>query len=596
MNKATYAGMLGRVSHRRWYKTEELISPTSAYALACISLGHTGYDYSVYREEAAGVTVCLVGQIYSTGLDVGDIARQCCNLYLDKGRDYISAVDANVVVLIVDERQRTVKITNDLVGSRPVFWCLHDGFLYIAPELKAFLAVPSLQRRIDEEAVVGFLCGGRMANNRTYFQGIEKLDYASTLTLAQGTVEIKPYWRHAWHIPEKSDRDLRSYASELGELLVRAAKKRLGRGKKTAVLLTGGIDSRLVFGSYLRALGAGPAFSVTYGVTRDIPMSDAYYARILSAENNTKNDFLERDPKALLDNFHQVVYLSDGSFDEPGNYAEGLGVYQRIRGELGIDSVMRGDEALGGSLPSVATDDDLLWRVDYQTISNMPLYQRMISKDKRERLLGLSNDLAREMLSAHQYRTIEDRADSIYFTDRLVARFGPLTYLKQIEIEVLSPLLDRDVLQFITTIPGKYRRDRGVFRATLKELYPSLARHGFSVTGNDVDWSETFRSDPHFKEFAFGLLIEETNGFDDYMEKEEVLRFLEGFFATGEPVKRCRIPWPLVLTSALKRSAALVALVHKLRGPWQINEESILFRLMTIKSFFKHFDVPSHET
>ena len=55
-------------------------------------------------------------------------------------------------VAIWDRRQQVGLLARDRMGKKPLYYWEHDGALYFASELKALLAVPGFERRLNLEA------------------------------------------------------------------------------------------------------------------------------------------------------------------------------------------------------------------------------------------------------------------------------------------------------------------------------------------------------------------------------------------------------------------------------------------------------------
>ncbi len=73
--------------------------------------------------------------------------------YAQWGTDCLNRLNGMFAFAIYDAPQQRLFLARDRAGEKPLFYRLDQGILYFASELKAFLAHPSLPRRIDAEAL-----------------------------------------------------------------------------------------------------------------------------------------------------------------------------------------------------------------------------------------------------------------------------------------------------------------------------------------------------------------------------------------------------------------------------------------------------------
>ncbi len=589
--KEVLAKMQDRLCHRPWYRIEKGHNSSETVAFSCIYTGIPHGEEPVVQKHPSGLIVCIEGDLYENGAPASNRTELVVAAYHKYGPQFAEHLDGSFVILILNEKTNEMIMANDRLGSRPVFWRESDGFVYFAPELKAFLPLERSVRQINEEAVIGFLCGGRMVGNKTWFKDVKHLSHGSILRVFEGEIKEEYYWKHRITPIKGPDRGWAYYVDQFSDLLLEAVKKRTKGRSGVGVLLSGGIDSRLIFGAYLKSRPIEPVKTITWGVERDIVNSDGAIAKKLSGANKAQNNYLTIHASALKDHFHEVVYLCDGSHDEPGNYCESLDIFRKIRENHGCSFLLRGDEALAGSLRSVVTESDLLGRVDYRSIDDIPIYMKVLNKERMATLLNLSRIMGSELLSRHSYKSVADRGDSIYFAERLVARFSCLSYLKQMEVEMLNPLIDQDILDFQMQLPQQYRRERAIFQQTLKRTFPEMASFPFATVENLPVWSILLRTDERLKKFIRELLIEEENGFDSYLDKSELERYLTEYFSCPVSTPQTGSSMLVNIKEGLKKMPFLVSAVRAVRKSWVIPDEQIIFRLAVAKSFFKQFDI-----
>ena len=78
-----------------------------------------------------------------------------------------------------------------------------------------------------------------------------------------------------------------------------------------------------------------------------------------------------------------------------------------------------------------------------------------------------------------------------------VRRFlGPYNRVKQTDLEVVAPLLDRALLERLRTTPDRLRSDKALLRAALDRRFPALAAIPYATDDNLPRWEARVASDP----------------------------------------------------------------------------------------------------
>src|SRR5207244_5490924 len=83
----------------------------------------------------------------------------------------------------------------DRLGIKPIY-TLQDGKRFaFASEAKALLALPGAAAALNEEALPGYLQLGYVAAPHSLFKGIRKLPPATIVTVEDGKLSERRYWR-----------------------------------------------------------------------------------------------------------------------------------------------------------------------------------------------------------------------------------------------------------------------------------------------------------------------------------------------------------------------------------------------------------------
>jgi len=228
------------------------------------------------------------------------------------GFDFLRRIDGVYAAVIYDAAARRVHLISDRHGLRHLFWMARgDGGAW-ASEVKAMLALPGFEPKIERASVEDFFEVGHMTGDRTWFEGVELLPAATVLTwrLDERSVSRRRYWSADEIKPLPEATDAIELAEELGRRFRAAVERRSRAGERTGLKLSGGLDSRAILAA-MPERGA-PLHAVTFG-KRDC--EDARIAASAAAAKGARHHAWEMDAARWLPPRLEAVWWTDGEFD-----------------------------------------------------------------------------------------------------------------------------------------------------------------------------------------------------------------------------------------------------------------------------------------
>jgi asparagine synthase (glutamine-hydrolysing) len=190
-----------------------------------------------------------------------------------------------------DAATRELHVVRDRVGVKPVYWTQGPFGFAFASEVKALLAIPGVQRRLNERRLAHYLDFLWVPGPETLFDGIYKLEPGHRLIWRDGKLDIIRWW----DVPPAgtpgdadSTRDESAWIDELRSLMDDSVRLRLVSDVPVGAFLSGGVDSSAILAA-MRRHTAGELIAYSVGFRgRDqryeFAPDDLEYARMVAAE------------------------------------------------------------------------------------------------------------------------------------------------------------------------------------------------------------------------------------------------------------------------------------------------------------------------
>ena len=190
------------------------------------------YNYRELRAE-----LLAAGHTLKTSSDTEVIAH----LYEDDDRSFAGRLNGMFALVIFDRRQRRVVLVRDRLGKKPLYVHADAERVVFASELKALLDTGLVPRTIDPIALHDYLTFNFVPLPRTIVEGVRHVAPASCLTIADGHVTERRFWRLA---PERVAAE--DVGARIRALLEDSVALRLRADVPVGVYLSGGVDSSAI--------------------------------------------------------------------------------------------------------------------------------------------------------------------------------------------------------------------------------------------------------------------------------------------------------------------------------------------------------------
>lgn len=201
--------------------------------------------------------------------------------YSEWGRDLPGKLNGMWAFAIYDRKRHELFISKDRFGKKPLFYSLRNGTFAFASELHALLKHPSMTSNLSVRNLKKYFAYGYVPAPHSIYQNIYKLPGGHNLIVKLDGHElcVEKYWDFVLEpfstIPKNPEEE---WGGRIRELLSRAVKRRLMSDVPLGIFLSGGIDSSSVAAYALEAVGRKRMKSFSIGF-RDSSFDESVYAQ-----------------------------------------------------------------------------------------------------------------------------------------------------------------------------------------------------------------------------------------------------------------------------------------------------------------------------
>ena len=456
------------------------------------------FNGEIYNYRELGKELQERGHRFTTNSDTEVIVHA----YEEYGDDCVKHLRGMFTFAIWDRKRQRLLAARDRFGKKPLNYYWDGQRLIFGSEIKSILEA-GIPREINSIALDEYLVYGYVPTPNTLFKGVLKLPAAHILIYEDGHIRTKRYWDLPF-TPTCQD-DEATAIERTRALLKDAVQVRLMSEVPLGAFLSGGVDSSVVVG-LMSQMMSQPVKTFSIGFEED-DFSELPYARKVAKHFGTDHHEFFVRPE-LVSVLPQLVW----AFDEPFADASMLPTYyvsklarEHVTVVLTGDG---GDEIFGGYK-------------HYQrelSINRIPAFIRSLLKygsmlmpdgmRGRNRLSNMGSDLATRVAQSYTRYPVGSRPsmyDSEYFAHvrdhnpyeqhirefRTAQQLDIMAQMQYVDariylpddilvkvdkasmfnsIETRTPMLDQQLVEYVSSLPSTIRTRNGVLKDLLKKV------------------------------------------------------------------------------------------------------------------------------
>ena len=417
------------------------------------------------------------GHKFRTKTDVEVILH----LYEEEGLDFPKRLNGQFAIALYDDREKRLLLVRDQIGICPLFYTLWDGRLLFASEIKSILAYPGVPRKLNMKAVDQLMNFPGVVSPVTFFDGIRALQGGHMLVVSADSVRDVEFWDLEYPTEEGPDLGEEYYAETLREKLKTAISRRLVADVPIGFYISGGLDSSVVacyIGKFL--LNSCYSFSAEIGegeldesrfqqMVKECVGSAHYSVKVSEAEIwENLSKVIYHAESAVKESYDVAAYLLSGLVRQSPAKAvlTGQGSDEFFCGYAGYMLDLFRNMQKGRMTAEEQAANELLWGDPYFRYERIHpeirrIHRRIYSDNVRGDVENFSAwrespiDTRKVAgLSSPKRRSYIDY--KLRLSDHLLGEHGDRMFFSH-SVEGRHPFLDMELLDFVVTVPDKYK-------------------------------------------------------------------------------------------------------------------------------------------
>lgn len=255
---------------------------------------------------------------------------------------------------LLDTERGRLLLGRDFFGIKPLYYVAEKNTFAFASEIKGLLAIPSVGRRVNARALLGYLWFGVSDHgSETMFEHIRQLLPGHCLEISlDRPIEprIEQYWSVAAGSPAQIS--LAEAARKVREMFVESIRLHLRSDVPVGTALSGGVDSSSIVMAVRRLCGGRSDFHSFSYIAGDPSIDEEAWVDIVAQAARTTVHKVRITPKELVADLDGLIATQDEPFGSTSIYAQHR-VF-RLAHEVGVKVLLDGqgaDEMLAGYPP-----------------------------------------------------------------------------------------------------------------------------------------------------------------------------------------------------------------------------------------------------
>ncbi|HZW04723.1 MAG TPA: asparagine synthase-related protein, partial [Anaerolineaceae bacterium] len=405
-------------------------------------------------------------------------------LFLAFGREALLDLNGSYAIAIWEAQPGRLTLLKDRFGTANLYYWQDAHRLVFASEYKAIAAHPAFSGSIDEVALADFMLYDQTNGDRTLFRQIRSVLPSAGVTFQDGQAQVFEHWSLPVGQYAGANRSAADLAEEWAHRVREAVRREIFAG--TCLLVTAGLDSRLLAASYQQVAPGVELQTTTIGVQG---CREAQVGRQVAQTLGYPHDHIPLDTTYFARNAALAAWRGEGKLSAFGSWIYQQEPYLLENGLRYAMTGIIGNVISGRSFPpalaQARTEEQgvsvLLGVVNRRVgwlkeIMRPEIFASAVQASLDDRVLAFRRSAAEDLYGCY---------DEMYLR-MTVARYAIKDVVFGDAATALDPFLDKDLVNFSLSIPPNLRAGGRLYRQMIVTHFPRVASIIDGRTGRPI--------------------------------------------------------------------------------------------------------------
>lgn len=425
------------------------------------------------------------------------------------GKDCLQQFDGMFAFAIYSHQQKNIFAARDAFGEKPFYYCItkenNCDVFYFASEIKAIVAA-SIGKQINNTNLLNYLTLGYTSNpsdsSETFYSNIKNLPPGYYIEISNNKHQTSSWKADKPVITYHQQKTLEETIEKFSNLLNSSVSKRLRSDVAIGTSLSGGLDSSAIVAIINQLSEKGnykpQAFTASFP---QFDKDETSYSKVVAEYLNIQQYFITPNASDLSNEFSKLMFHQEEPIQSASVFTQYM-VYKLAR-ENGIKVLLDGqgaDEILAGYTKysnwflqellrtnlllfkkekALLKANDFLqsWNIKNYAAAFLPTLtaKKLQEKATHQQLTNnyINKDFLHQNIKLLQKPTIKSLQDILnYNTNSFglndLLRFADRNSMAN-SCEVRLPFLNKDLVDFVSSLPATYKIRDGFTKWILRE-------------------------------------------------------------------------------------------------------------------------------
>lgn len=405
------------------------------------------------------------GYSFSTNSDTEVLLK----MYAEFGEKLLPYLDGMFAFAIWDEKFKRLFLARDRMGKKPLYYFFNGLDLVFASEIKAILAYPNIAKKLNLKVINSYFQYRYIIGNETFFENIYSLSPGHFINFdsKQKKLVIKKYWELPL-ISKKKDLGMKYYLEQTKKKVIDAVVERMISDVPIGAYLSGGLDSSIVASVMAKSLGNKKLSTFTIGFKEE-EYNEFAYARLVSKKWNTDHHEILLENDRYVEAMDKLISLKDAPLSVPNEVPLYL-MSKELKKYITVVLSGEGADELFGGYGKIFIS--YLGCKGNEQKGFMDLFldrYNYTSNDVLKKILStnLNKVICKEKYTYKIFQNYFKKINSLEIEDKIPYIFQNLhlqgllqrldTATMAASVEGRCPFVDHDLVEFVNSIPFKYK-------------------------------------------------------------------------------------------------------------------------------------------